>query len=143
MPAPISATRELPAGNDVRAWKELLIAYYVQHAPAKAGLVNEQMLSTWNGRFPTLYANLVAKYEPAAESVAAAPATKKAGNGQRNGTVVGDFHDEFVKLVAAATPLVSTTRSSTAVDAKQMNAENGLETSTCVQLLASWPPFMR
>lgn len=52
----------LPAEDDTVAWREIFLAFYAEHCPSKAGVVNDGMMAKWRGRYVRLWGLLQSKY---------------------------------------------------------------------------------
>mmetsp|Transcript_28938 Transcript_28938/g.57837 ORF Transcript_28938/g.57837 Transcript_28938/m.57837 type:complete len:600 (-) Transcript_28938:98-1897(-) len=125
LPGNTALAEALPSNDDAEAWRLKIIEYYRMNAPMKVRMVNQNMMTKYAGKYDTLYANLIKKYGPPGQPIAAAIAP---GAGSKK--TIGDFHDAFMKLVSKATPVNGERTFVDAVTAKASDASNGLETST-------------
>ena len=92
------------------AWKTKYIEYYTTNAPTKVAMVTDEMMDKWDGRYDTLWANLLKKYGPPGEPIeqppppaartappplrgkgAPRPTPGGGGGGKRS---IAEFHDE-------------------------------------------------
>jgi hypothetical protein len=149
---------DYPEQSDINAWRSVLTKYYQSNAPAKVHMVNSKMMSQFEGKFDQLYEKLVAKYGPPGLPIIAPnststkrepPKAATAGGprhalgariaGKHNsGRDIATHHDTFVQLVdqhqARNVPGIDSkdnlVHSTSRIDDKQLNSENGLETST-------------
>ena len=78
---------------------------------------------------------------PSADSGPAAPPAAKGGSKS-----IADFREKFIQLIDAAAPVISEVgHIDDALEAKEVNATNGLETSTftlCTRIRSFLPPKM-
>lgn len=127
-------------------WREKLVHYYSTNAPEKVTMVSDSLLDKWADKYDDLYANIIQKYGPLgtpivpskqpSRSMAAPKAvpSRVSSAGSNSKPCIANFHDEFVKLVAAATPSLVSERGScpptSVIDNKVSKSANGLETST-------------
>ena len=78
----------LPSNDDTEAWKVKIIDYYRQNAPMKVRMVNANMMSKYEGKYDTLWANLIKKYGQPGQPIASAVAPGAGGKKS-----IGDFHE--------------------------------------------------
>jgi hypothetical protein len=137
-------------------WKDKFVAYYTANAPNKVHMVSEAMMAKWDGKYLSLYNNLVKKYGPLGHPLPQAPPAPKGPVAPTNISHISEAVEYFEACIAKETPTrvvvnaADTTPSSSSVlEAKTFNAYNGLSTSSftgtrvcvCVLSYISPPPL--
>jgi len=90
-------------------------------------MVNDTMMSKWDGKYEVLMANLVKKYGVLGSPIQQ-PSRSTAPKSQ---STIAELSSKFKSLILQATPVLpSRDTSINVVESKASNSENGLETST-------------
>merc|ERR1719460_2217908 len=100
------------APNDADAWRARFVEYYTQNAPSKVGMVTDEFMAKWAGKYETLMANMVDKYGPLGQPKPQEAAPKARGKGAASGAkgppakgkTVAENCEAFVEMIAKATP---------------------------------------
>jgi kinesin family protein 2/24 len=120
--------------NDDICWREIFIDYYETNAPAKLSMVNDAMMTKWEGKYELLMANLVKKYGVLGSPIQQPPrrpARGSAGGPKNSKSTNSELNSKFKTLISNSTPtLPSRDANINVVESKASNSENGLETST-------------
>ena len=126
--------------GDKETWRQKFLDYYATNAPEKTVMVTDALMDKWEGKYEKLFTGMCSKYgEPGHPIVPAPkpkPKAKRRGSGAGGRLTVEDCREDFEELVARATPApldaaaAEGAEEASVVEAKALNAANGIETSS-------------
>eukprot|EP00560_Eucampia_antarctica_P008609 CAMPEP_0197825106 /NCGR_PEP_ID=MMETSP1437-20131217/2241_1 /TAXON_ID=49252 ORGANISM="Eucampia antarctica, Strain CCMP1452" /NCGR_SAMPLE_ID=MMETSP1437 /ASSEMBLY_ACC=CAM_ASM_001096 /LENGTH=648 /DNA_ID=CAMNT_0043424971 /DNA_START=53 /DNA_END=1999 /DNA_ORIENTATION=- len=127
--------------QDSACWRETFTDYYKTNAPTRVSMVNDKMMSKWDGKYEILMANLVKKYGILGSPIEPQPQPKQSidqpqqsrsvRSTSRKPKTIAELSSKFQSLIAQATPTLGSRQNDiNIVESKASNSDNGLETST-------------
>jgi len=126
--------------DDLHGWREKFINYYETNVPSRVSMVNDTMMSKWNGKYEILMANLVKKYGPLASPIAididhSSQSRRSSGSSKIKKSSIAELSSTFKTLISKVTSTLPRRDMDAdircnVVESKASNTENGLETST-------------
>ena len=128
--------------DDQHRWRETFINYYQTNVPSRVSMVNDTMMSKWDGKYEVLMANLVKKYGRLASPIAididqSSQSRRSSGSSKlkKKGSTIAELSSTFKTLISKVTSTLphrdmDADIRCNVVESKASNTENGLETST-------------
>jgi len=138
--------------DDKEVWRQKFLDYYATNAPEKVEMVTDAMMDKWEGKYEKLFTGMKSKYGEPGHPIVPAPKPKAKpkpkGTGAGGRLTLEDCRSHFEELIAAATPASAGAggegaEEASVVEAKALNAANGIETSSftvCTRIRPMFEP---
>ena len=125
----------IPPRDTKEEWRQKFLDYYATNAPEKGAMVTDALMDKWVGKYEKLFTGMCSKYgepgHPIVPAPKAKPKAKRRESSSGGKSTLNDYREDFERLIAAAAPAGASGEDAlSVVDAKALNAANGIETSS-------------